>query len=103
MLKIAVTYFLNSEGGAYFSAWYEEIFKEIVQQDGFIEMNCDVTGNNPIVFLSFTHQEKLDLWASLERHDELFAKIEPFFITPVSVEILENNEDMSITTDSLFQ
>lgn len=89
MLKLKVTYFLSPEGLSYFPTWYQEVFKETSKQEGFIEMKWENKGKNPVVYLDFTHQEKLDLWASTHTHDKLVAKIEPYFIRAEEVEIRE--------------
>lgn len=90
IFKIQVKYFLNIEGLSYFPTWYQEVLQEVRQQDGFREITYDSSKSNPIITLSFSREEKLELWASSKRHDELFEKIEAYFIQPVEVEIIEN-------------
>lgn len=88
MLKLKVKYFLSPEGAIYFPAWYEEVLKEASTQDGFIKMRYEGEGNIFTIYLDFTSQEKLDLWASTDKHDEFVAQIETHFLKPEEVEQL---------------
>lgn len=88
MLKLKVTYFLTPEGLAYFSTWQNKVFKETVKQDGFIDMRCENDGITPVVYLSFSNQETLDLWASTPQHDALVSLIEPYFIKPEDIKYI---------------
>jgi antibiotic biosynthesis monooxygenase (ABM) superfamily enzyme len=86
MLKLKIKYSLTPEGKTYFPAWYEEVHKEVAQQDGFIDMRYETEGNIFTVYLDFESQEHLDLWASTEVHDELVTKIAPHLMKPEEVE-----------------
>ena len=88
MLKLKIKYFLSPEGALSFPAWYDEVYQAVSRQDGFVKMRYEREGNNFVVYLSFTKQEKLDLWASTDTHDELVAKIETHFMKPEEVEQL---------------
>lgn len=88
MLNLKVKYFLSSEGGLSFPTWYDEVHKEVSLQDGFIKMRHESQGNNFTVYLSFTNQEKLELWAFTDKHDEFVAQIQAHFVKPEEVEQL---------------
>lgn len=87
MLKIKAKYFLNEAGERYFSTWFNELCKETSKQEGFIEMSYEKEESNFTVYLSFTNQEKLNLWVSTDKHDEFVATIENYFIKPEEVEV----------------
>ena len=87
MLIIKVKYFLNDAGLNYFPDWYEEVLRETSKQDGYINMNLEMEGDNPIVYLCFESEAKLDLWVAQKTHDELATKIETYFDKPQEVEI----------------
>ncbi|AIL13181.1 hypothetical protein IM40_06195 [Candidatus Paracaedimonas acanthamoebae] len=88
MFTIEITYFLMPDGLSSFSSWYKDVMEAVRQQDGFISMVCNTVDLHPTVTLSFSSEEKLDKWASTEKHDELFAKIEAYFVKPVAVKFL---------------
>ena len=82
-------YFLNKEGLDYFPKWYEEVFNNTCIQDGFQAMRQEMEANNPVVYLYFENQEKLERWCSTNLHDELYVKIEKYFINSKDVYIAE--------------
>lgn len=86
MLKITVKYFLNTDGINYFPQWYAEVAELTAQQDGFIKIDCDVNQENPIVYLYFEDEDKLNNWAETNLHDYLMKKIEGFCISPEEVD-----------------
>lgn len=85
MLKIKVTYFLNKKGMSYFPIWYAELQQEISKQKGFVGLRFEKDASGFSIFVSFTNQAMLNLWASTERHDEFVSKIELYFSRPEEV------------------
>jgi len=86
MLNLRVKYFLSPEGMLCFPIWYQELYKEVSQQAGFIKVRYEAEENIFTIYLSFANQKTLDHWASTAEHDQLVAQIEAYFIKPKEVE-----------------
>ncbi|MBN9413703.1 MAG: hypothetical protein J0H12_07290 [Candidatus Paracaedimonas acanthamoebae] len=55
-------------------------------------MSCNTEGPHPTVILSFSSEKELDDWALTDKHEALFEKIEAYFVEPVAVKLLEDEE-----------
>ncbi len=83
MLNITVTYFLTPEGKQFFHDWYSKVSNLSQQQKGFISIDKELdSSGNPVIYLKFEDQDKLNIWASSDQHEFLVSEIEKFFIKP---------------------
>ena len=84
MLKLTITYHLNTEGINNFDGFYCSLVEAISKREGFHAINQKTNENIVKLTVCFDSQEHLTKWASSSEHGNLKEKMEGYISQPAT-------------------